>query len=64
MTPFPPFLTGNARDSPARITTILSSAMLDAAPDYARLNEQTVIVGENSTDIQKDESIPSDPGIH
>jgi len=38
--------------------------MLDAAPDYARLNEQTVIVGENSTDIQKDESIPSDPGIH
>jgi len=53
-----------AEDQTVRVTTILSSAMLDAAPDYARLNEQTVIVGENTTDIQKDESIPSDPGIY
>jgi len=53
-----------AEDQTVRIATNLSSAMLDAAPDYARLNEQTVTVGENTTDIQKDESIPSDPGIY
>jgi len=53
-----------AEDQTVRIASNLSSAMLNSAPDYQRLNEQTVTVGENTTDIQKDESIPSDPGVY
>jgi len=53
-----------AEDQSIRIGTNLSSAMLNAAPDYQRLNEQSVTVGENTTDIQKDDSVPSDPGIY
>jgi PRC-barrel domain protein len=51
-------------DQGIRIATNLSSAMLNSAPDYQRLNEQTMTVGENTTDVEKDESIPSDPGVY
>jgi hypothetical protein len=55
-----------ARDEDQTVTigTNLSSDMLASAPDYQRLNEQAITMGENTTDVEKEESIPSDPGIY
>jgi sporulation protein YlmC with PRC-barrel domain len=55
-----------ARDEDQSITvsTELTSDVLASAPDYQRLNEQAITVGGNAADIQKDESIPSDPGAY
>jgi len=55
------------RDEAQNVTvvTTLSSDMLTSAPDYERLSEQAVTVGENSSVIEKDEEqLPSDPGIN
>lgn len=51
-------------DQSVKIVTDLSREMLASAPDYKRLNEQSVAVGENASDVQKDEDIPSDPGTY
>ncbi|MGK2923574.1 MAG: PRC-barrel domain-containing protein [Methyloceanibacter sp.] len=55
------------RDEAQNVTVVtpLSSDMLASAPDYERLSEQAVTVGENNSVIEKDEErLPSDPGIN
>ena len=55
------------RDEAQNVTvvTTLSGEMLASAPDYERLSEQAVTVGENTSVIEKDEEqLPSDPGIY
>lgn len=55
------------RDEAQNVTVVtpLTSDMLASAPDYERLNEQAVTVGENTSVIEKDEeNIPGDPGLY
>lgn len=55
------------RDEAQNVTvvTTLTSGMLGSAPDYERLSEQSVTVGENTSVIEKDEErLPSDPGVY
>ena len=53
------------RDESQNVTVVtpLSNEMLTSAPDYERLSEQSLTVGENSTDIQKDDE-SADPGLY
>jgi hypothetical protein len=55
------------RDEAQNVTVVtpLTSEMLASAPDYERLSEQSVTVGENTSVIEKDEErLPSDPGVY
>jgi sporulation protein YlmC with PRC-barrel domain len=55
------------RDEAQNVTVVtpLTSEMLASAPDYKRLSEQSMTVGKNTTDIEKDtQSAPADPGIY
>ena len=55
------------RDESQNVTVVtpLSNEMLTSAPDYERLSEQSVTVGENTSVIEKDEQrLPSDSGVY
>jgi sporulation protein YlmC with PRC-barrel domain len=43
----------------------MTANMLASAPDYQRLEEQNLTVGENNaSDVEKNDRVPSNPGIH
>lgn len=55
------------RDEAQNVTVVtpLTSEMLASAPEYKRLNEQSLTVGANTTVIEKDvDDLPSDPGVY
>ncbi len=55
------------RDEAQNVTvvTTLTSEILTSAPDYERLSEQSLTVGENTSVIEKDEQrLPSDSGVY
>jgi hypothetical protein len=51
-------------DQSVQVVADLSQEMLASAPEYKRLHEQDITVGENVTDLEKDESIPREPGVY
>jgi sporulation protein YlmC with PRC-barrel domain len=57
-----------SRDDDNGVTVISSNItadMLASAPDYQRLDEQALTLGENSvSDVKKKDGAPSDPGIY
>lgn len=47
------------------IASNITADMLASAPDYQRLDEQELTLGENSvSDVKKKDGVPSDPGIY
>jgi sporulation protein YlmC with PRC-barrel domain len=47
------------------IASNITADMLASAPDYQRLDEQNLTVGENNaSDVEEKDGVPSDPGIH